>query len=98
MLKENLSAPRSTSSKPSRRRLIGVRHQLVRRSRWSSSSEAGKGVYRLERYAIEPLPKDAVVDGNINNIEAVSDALKRAWKRLGTRNQATSRWRCPRRW
>ncbi len=47
-------------------------------------AEAGKNVYRVERYAIEPLPRDAVVDGNINNLEAVSDCLKRAWKRMGT--------------
>ena len=46
--------------------------------------EAGKGMYRVERYAIEPLPKDAVVDGNINNLDAVSDALKRCHKRMGT--------------
>jgi len=30
------------------------------------------------------LPRDAVVDGNINNLEAVSDCLKRGWKRMGT--------------
>lgn len=47
-------------------------------------ADAGKGVYRLERYAIEPLPKDSVVDGNINNLDAVSDALKRCHKRLGS--------------
>ena len=47
-------------------------------------SEAGKGLYRVERYAIEPMPKDAVVDGNINNLDAVSDTLKRCHKRLGT--------------
>jgi type IV pilus assembly protein PilM len=47
-------------------------------------AEAAKGVYRIERYAIEALPKDAVVDGNINNLDAVSDALKRCHKRLGT--------------
>src|SRR5918999_353748 len=47
-------------------------------------SEAGKSLYRLERYAIEPLPRDAIVEGNINNLEAVSDALKRCHKRLGT--------------
>jgi type IV pilus assembly protein PilM len=47
-------------------------------------AETGKNVYRVERYAIEPLPRDAVVDGNINNLEAVSDCLKRAWKRMGT--------------
>jgi type IV pilus assembly protein PilM len=47
-------------------------------------AEAGKGLYRVERYAIEPLPKDSVVDGNINNLDAVTDALKRCHKRLGT--------------
>ena len=26
-------------------------------------AEAGRNVYRVERYAIEPLPKDTVVDG-----------------------------------
>ena len=46
--------------------------------------EAGRGMYRVERYAIEPLPKDSVVEGNINNIDAVSDALKRCHKRLGS--------------
>ena len=46
---------------------------------------AGKGRYRLERYIIEPLPKDAVVDGNIVNLEEVGEALKRAWKKMNTR-------------
>ena len=44
-----------------------------------------KAGYMVERYAIEPLPKDAVSDGNINNLEAVSDSMQRAWKRMGTR-------------
>ncbi|HET7831874.1 MAG TPA: pilus assembly protein PilM [Gallionella sp.] len=43
-----------------------------------------KGGYVVERYAIEPLPKDAVTDGNINNLDAVSETLQRAWKRLGS--------------
>jgi len=47
-------------------------------------SEGGKGVRRIERYAIESLPRDAVVDGNIANLEQVAEAVKRAWKRLGT--------------
>jgi type IV pilus assembly protein PilM len=47
-------------------------------------ADAGKNVYRVERYSVEPLPRDAVVDGNINNLEAVSDCLKRGWKRMGT--------------
>jgi type IV pilus assembly protein PilM len=44
-----------------------------------------KGGYTIERYAIELLPKDAITDGNINNLEAVSECMQRAWKRMGTR-------------
>jgi len=50
-------------------------------------AEAGRGTYRLERYAIEPLVRDVVTDGNIANLDLVADALKRAHKRLGTRNR-----------
>jgi type IV pilus assembly protein PilM len=50
-------------------------------------SEAGKGAYRLERYAIEPLPKDVVTDGNIASLDQVADAMRRAHKRLGSRNR-----------
>lgn len=44
-----------------------------------------KSGYIVERYAIEPLPKGAVSDGSINNLEAVSESMQRAWRRLGTR-------------
>lgn len=47
-------------------------------------SEAGKGL-TVERYVIEPLPKDAVTDGNIANLEVVGEAVKRAWRLMGTR-------------
>ncbi|MGQ5524726.1 pilus assembly protein PilM [Chitinimonas sp. PSY-7] len=47
-------------------------------------SEAGKHL-TVERYVIEPLPKDAVSDGNIANLDAVSEAVKRAWRVMGTR-------------
>ena len=50
-------------------------------------SETGKSAYRLERYAIEPLAKDVVADGNIANLDQVTDALRRAHKRLGSRNR-----------
>lgn len=46
-------------------------------------SGGDKDSYKVERYAIEQLPRDAVVDGNIANLEAVSDALKRALRRFG---------------
>lgn len=45
---------------------------------------SGKSI-SIERYVVEPLPKDVVVDGKINNLEAVSDAVQHAWKMLGSR-------------
>lgn len=44
----------------------------------------GKGGYRVERYTIEVLPKDVVSDGNIVNLEAAAESVKRAWKKLAT--------------
>jgi|LNFM01.1.fsa_nt_gb type IV pilus assembly protein PilM len=46
-------------------------------------ADAGKNILRIERYAIEPLPRDSVVDGNIQNLDAVADSLKRGYKRGG---------------
>ncbi|MEW6562454.1 MAG: pilus assembly protein PilM [Pseudomonadota bacterium] len=48
-------------------------------------SAGQKGGYVLEAYAIESLPKDAVVDGNINNLDAVTATLLRACGKLGSR-------------
>jgi type IV pilus assembly protein PilM len=47
-------------------------------------SASGKEGFRVERYTVEVLPKDAVSDGNIANLEGVVDCVKRAWKRMGT--------------
>jgi len=49
------------------------------------SAAPKKGGYVIERYAIEPLAKDAITDGNINNLDAVAESVQQAWKRLGTR-------------
>jgi type IV pilus assembly protein PilM len=49
--------------------------------------DQGKGSVRLEHYCIEPLHKDAVVDGNITNLDAVVEAVQRGWKKLGTRTK-----------
>ncbi len=53
-------------------------------------SGAGRGRFRLERYSIEPVPHEAVVDGNIMNLEQVGDSVRRAWKRMGTRIKTLS--------
>ena len=50
-------------------------------------ADDGKGGYRLERYAIAPLPRDAVVDGNIASLEQVGETVLRAWKLLGSREK-----------
>lgn len=44
----------------------------------------GKGGYRVERYAIEILQRDVVSDGNIVNLEAAAESVRRAWKKLAT--------------
>ncbi|CAH1385590.1 pilus assembly protein PilM [Candidatus Nitrotoga sp. M5] len=49
------------------------------------SESTKKNSYVLERYAIEPLPINAVSDGNVNDMEAASECMRRAWKRMGTR-------------
>ena len=49
--------------------------------------DAGKGQQRVERYVIEPLHRDAVVDGNITNLEAVVEAVQQGWKKLATRTK-----------
>jgi type IV pilus assembly protein PilM len=46
-----------------------------------------RGGRRLERYAIEPLPRGAVVDGNIEKIEVVAEAARRAWRKAGCRTK-----------
>lgn len=48
-------------------------------------SDAGRNQHCIERYVIEPLSKDAVVEGNIAKMDEVVEAMKRAWANMGTR-------------
>mgnify|MGYP000888926962 CR=1 FL=1 len=50
----------------------------------------GKKGYRVERYAIEMLPRDAVADGNIVNLEATADTVRLAWKRLDSSTRSVA--------
>lgn len=45
------------------------------------------GRYRVESYAVEPLPANSVVEKNIADVEAVGESIHRAVKRSGTRNK-----------
>lgn len=47
-------------------------------------SQSG-GRYRVEHYAVEPLPPNAVVEKNIVEVEAVGEAIKRALNRSGAK-------------
>lgn len=47
----------------------------------------GKSSIHLESYSIAPLPRDAVVDGNIASLENVGESVRRAWKLLNTREK-----------
>ena len=44
----------------------------------------GKNGYRVERYAIEVLPRDVIADGNVANLETAAETIKRAWRKLST--------------
>jgi type IV pilus assembly protein PilM len=49
-------------------------------------SQSG-GRYRVESYAVEPLPANSVVEKNIVEVEAVGEAIRRAVKRSGTKTK-----------
>ncbi|MEF8700573.1 MAG: pilus assembly protein PilM [Candidatus Accumulibacter sp. UW20] len=68
---------------PKARSLIGldISSSSVKMVELASDS---KGGHRVERYAIEVLPRDVVSDGNIVNLEAAAESVRRAWKKLAT--------------
>ena len=41
--------------------------------------------YRVESYAVAPLPQDAVVDKNIANVDVIGDVIKTALKQSGSK-------------
>ena len=43
--------------------------------------------YRVEHYAVEPLPPNAVVEKNIVEVEAVGEAIRRALNRSGAKTK-----------
>lgn len=67
---------------PKARPLVGldISSSAVKLVELSGSPKEG---IRIERYAVESLPRDAVTDGNIANLEAVAETIKRALRRLG---------------
>lgn len=45
------------------------------------------GRYRVESYAVEPLPANSVSEKNITDVDAVGEAIRRVVKRSGTKNK-----------
>ncbi|MEX0951889.1 MAG: pilus assembly protein PilM [Gammaproteobacteria bacterium] len=43
--------------------------------------------YRVESYAVEPLPSNSVVDKNISDVDAVGEAIGRAVKKAGCKSK-----------
>jgi type IV pilus assembly protein PilM len=53
-------------------------------------SRQGSSGYRVESYAVAPLPKDAVIDKNITNTNLIAESIKLALKYSGSKlKQAT---------
>nr|MBS0021234.1 pilus assembly protein PilM [Gammaproteobacteria bacterium] len=46
--------------------------------------------YRVESYAVEPLPPNSVVEKNISDVDAVGQAIRRAVKRSTTKSKYTA--------
>lgn len=74
---------------PKARSLLGldISSSAVKMVELSGSQASG---FQLECYAIEPLPEGAVADGNIANLDNVSEAIERCWKRLGTSTKSVA--------
>lgn len=53
-------------------------------------SEGSNNELRLERYASEPLPRGAMADGNIENIDQVAEAIRRVLAKSGTKIKKVS--------
>jgi type IV pilus assembly protein PilM len=51
---------------------------------WSGSR------YKVESYAVSPLPLDAVVDKSINDVDVIANAIKAAVKQSGTKTKKAS--------
>lgn len=48
------------------------------------------GQYRVESYAVEPLPSNSVIDKNISDVDAVGEAIGRALKKSGSKNKQSA--------
>ena len=45
------------------------------------------GSYKVDSYAVEPLPTNAVVEKNISDVDAVGNAIRRAMKKANSKTE-----------
>ncbi|OQX36518.1 MAG: pilus assembly protein PilM, partial [Candidatus Sedimenticola endophacoides] len=72
---------------PKKQAMVGVdiSSTAVKLLELSKSSGRSGAQYRVESYAVEPLPANAVVEKNIADVEAVGQVIAKVVKRSGTR-------------
>lgn len=64
---------------PQSPRLLGIdiSSSSVKIIELSKIKKKSTNTYRLERYVIEPMSKEAIIDGNIQNLEAVGESIRK---------------------
>lgn len=72
---------------PKKQAMVGVdiSSTAVKLLELSKSSGRSGAQYRVESYAVEPLPANAVVEKNIADVDAVGQVIAKVVKRSGTR-------------
>ncbi|MES9965963.1 MAG: pilus assembly protein PilM [Sedimenticola sp.] len=66
---------------------IDISSTTVKLLELSQSSGRSGATYRVESYAVEPLPANAVVEKNIADVDAVGQAIRNVVKRSGTKTR-----------
>ena len=56
----------------------------------SQSSRRSGAQYRVEAYAVEPLPADAVVEKNIADVDAVGQAIRNVIRKSNTKAKSAA--------
>lgn len=72
---------------PQSPRLLGIdiSSSSVKIIEISKIKKKSGNTFRLERYVIEPMSKEAIIDGNIQNLDAVGETIRKGWKKTGSR-------------
>ncbi len=64
---------------------LDISSSVVKLLELSEQGGRGSGRYRVESYAVETLPPNVLVEGNITDVEAVGQAIRSVVKRSGSK-------------